>query len=127
VDTRFLLALTYVQLLCVLTLIAAESAAALAKARKKLLKIQGIASQADKAHSSVIVDAGVLAGESAAADEEPSAAEGRNQGNSSSSSAAAGRNGEAAGSQDRRSSKQGAAGGSATAGELCCLCTANAK
>lgn len=94
---------------------AAESAAALAKARKKLLKIQGIASQADKAHSSVIVDVGVLAGDAAASDEEQAAADGRAQA-SASSSAAAGRSSEAA-AQERRGSKQGATAGSATAGK----------
>ncbi|WIA12108.1 hypothetical protein OEZ85_012182 [Tetradesmus obliquus] len=93
----------------------AESAAALAKARKKLLKIQGIASQADKAHSSVIVDVGVLAGDAAASDEEQGAADGRSPA-SASSSAAAGRSSEAAAAQERRGSKQGTAAGSATAG-----------
>lgn len=42
---------------------AAEAAAAKEKARKKFLKIQGIASQADKAQSAVIVDAIVLESE----------------------------------------------------------------
>jgi hypothetical protein len=95
---------------------AAESAAAIAKARKKLLKIQGIASQADKAHSSVIVDVGVLTSEAAAAEEEQAAAEGRAQ--ASNSSTAAGRGSEASGAQERRSSKQGEAGSSPSAGKL---------
>jgi hypothetical protein len=91
---------------------AAESAAALAKARKKLLKIQGIASQADKAHSSVIVDVDVLAGE-AAAEEEQAAADARGQAsNSSSSNDAAGCTSEAGGTHEQRSSKQGAVTGS---------------
>ncbi|KAF6256100.1 hypothetical protein COO60DRAFT_149257 [Scenedesmus sp. NREL 46B-D3] len=91
----------------------AESAAALAKARKKLLKIQGIASQADKAHSSVIVDLGVLAGE-AAAGEEQAAAQGRGQA-SNATSIAAGRSSESVGPREKRSSKQGAAAGTAPA------------
>jgi hypothetical protein len=90
---------------------AAESAAALAKARKKLLKIQGIASQADKAHSSVIVDVDLLAGEEAA-EEEQTAAGGRGQASNSSSTDAAGRSSEAVGAQEKRSSKQGAVTGS---------------
>jgi hypothetical protein len=90
---------------------AAESAAALAKARKKLLKIQGIASQANKAHSSIVVDVDVLAGE-AAADEEQAAADCRGQASNSSSRDAAGRSSEAVGTHEQRSSKQGAAAGS---------------
>lgn len=102
---------------CFLPAAAAESAAALAKARKKLLKIQGIASQADKAHSSVIVDLGVLAGE-AAAGEEQAAAQGRGQA-SNATSIAAGRSSESVGPREKRSSKQGAAAGTApAAGEL---------
>lgn len=84
-------------------LAAAESAAAVAKARKKLLKIQGIANQAEKAHSSVIVDQRVLAAK-AAVDEQGDAG---SYGSGAGSAAVRGGGAAAGASLEKRTSRQG--------------------